>query len=66
MAEEILKRIRRVGLDDFDSDPRNPGAVGIFKDSTLAETIRLLAEYPAATLSALWGALCGGSSGSLI
>ncbi|MEE3327978.1 MAG: hypothetical protein VX252_11635 [Myxococcota bacterium] len=49
MAEEILKQIRRVGLDDFDSDPRNPGAVGIFKDSALAETIRLLAEYPAAT-----------------
>lgn len=48
MAEDILKTIRRVGLDEFDPDPMNPGGVSIFRDAELADAIRALADHPAA------------------
>jgi len=49
MAENILKEVRRVSLEDFDSDPRNRGGVRILEDAKLADAIRALADHPAAT-----------------
>lgn len=49
MAEIALEEIPRLGLDDFDPDPRNLGGVSLFKDAKLAEAIRALGDHPAST-----------------
>lgn len=47
MAEDFFDDIDRVGLEDFDPDPRNLGGVCVFEDMELFESICALSDDPA-------------------
>ena len=44
----MLKSLSRIGIEEFDSDPRNPGGVCILRDEQLHEAISGLSDWPAA------------------
>ena len=48
MSQGILAGIQRIGIDHFDSDPRNLGGACILRDPELFDAMGSLADWPAA------------------